>query len=189
MVANNYVKVGRLARVLRGPRADKIGVIVSIIDSNRVLLENPQDKSCWRHVQNIKNLDCTRFSVPLKTNASKKTLVDALSKKNVIAKFAKTRTSKQIVAKQAFANSSEFERYQLRVAKRQRAAISRAIFAKQDAATPTSLAAITLAKLEKQAKKYSDKRNAARHQRIKKFMAAKKAKRAGKGKNAGKGKK
>lgn len=186
MVNQNYVKVGRLVRVLRGPRADKVGIITAVIDSNRVLLENPEDKKMWRHVQSVKNIEPSKFAVALTTNASTKKVKDALSKKNVLAKYAATNKAKGVAAKQALAASTEFERYQLRAALRQRASISRKIFQAEDAKSNVSLHRQTITKLEKAHKKFETKKLAARHDRIKKFFAKKKAKRAGKGKNAGK---
>jgi large subunit ribosomal protein L14e len=186
MVNSNYVKVGRLVRVLRGPRADKVGVITAIIDTNRVLLENPEVKGMWRHVQSVKNIEPTKFAVGLTTNADGKAVKEALGKKKVLAKYAGTAKARAIAAKAALANSSEFERYQLRVAKRQRACLARKIFAEIDEKENVSLHRAQLKKLEKASKKFVDKKLAARHARIKAFFAKKKAKRAGKGRNAGK---
>ena len=56
MVKSHYIRAGRLVRILRGPRQDRIGVIVDIVDGNRILVENPNDDKIWRHVQKIKNV-------------------------------------------------------------------------------------------------------------------------------------
>jgi large subunit ribosomal protein L14e len=186
MVNENYVKVGRLVRILRGPRADKVGVITAIIDANRVLVENPETKKMWRHVQSVKNIEPSKFSVPLATNADTKAVKAALAKKKVLEAWSKTCIARAISAKQALANSTEFERYQLRVAKRQRANITRKLFQARDEKENLSLHRQSLKKLEKVHTKFAAKKLAARHQRIKAFFAKKKAKRAGKGKNAGK---
>jgi len=189
MVNTNYVKVGRLVRILRGPRADQVGVISAIVDTNRVLVENPEDKNMWRHVQSVKNIEPTRLCVPLHANAKTPAIKAALAKKNVLVAWKKTGKAKAISAKQAFANSSEFERYQLRVAKRIRATAARKLFQARDEKENISLHRASLKKLEKAHAKFADKKNKTRHERIKKFAAKKKAKRAGKGKNAGKAKK
>ena len=186
MVNANYVKVGRLVKINRGPRADKIGIITAIVDSNRVLLENPEEKKMWRHVQSVKNIEPSKFAVKIQTNASTKDVKAALAKKKVIDAWNKTGKAKAIAAKQALAASSEFERYQLRVAKRQRASLSRKLFKERDAKEKISLNAINIAKIEKKHNKLVDKKMKERHDRIKKYAAKKKAKRAGKGKNAGK---
>ena len=186
MVNANYVKTGRLVRILRGPRADKVGVITAIIDTNRVLVENPGVKGMWRHVQSVKNIEPSKFAVALRTNADTKDVKAALAKKNIVAKWDGTVKAQKIAAKSALANSTEFERFQLRVAKRQRASLARKIFQAKDEKENISLHRVTIKKLEKQATKFADKKNKARHERIKKFAAKKKAKRAGKGKNAGK---
>jgi len=186
MVNTNYVKVGRLVRILRGPRADKVGVITAIVDTNRVLVENPEEKGMWRHVQSVKNIEPSSFAVKVHANAATKDVKAALAAKKTLEKWGKTGKAKQIASKKAFANSTEFERYQLRAAKRQRANIARKLFQARDEKENLSLHRIAIRKLEKQSAKYTAKKLAARHDRIKKFAAKKKAKRAGKGKNAGK---
>jgi len=186
MVNQNYVKVGRLVRILRGPRADKVGLITAVIDTNRVLVENPAETKMWRHVQSVKNIEPTKFALALNSNATAKAIKAALAKKDVLGKYAKTVKARSIAAKSALANSTEFERYQLRVAKRQRASISRKLFQARDEKENLSLHRQSLKQLEKAHKKFGDKKLAARHARIKAFFAKKKAKRAGKGKNAGK---
>merc|ERR1711916_156021 len=92
-----------------------------------------------------------------------------LAEKDIVAKYEKTGKAKMVAAAQALAGSTDFERYQLRVARRSRAHWSRKIFAAKRAA-----------KLEKVNKKYADKVMKARHERIKKFFTAKKAKKSGK---------
>jgi len=186
MVNSNYVKVGRLVRILRGPRADKVGIITSIVDTNRVLVENPGEKGMWRHVQSVKNIEPSALSVTVSTNASTKDVKAALAKKKILESWAKTGKAKSIASTKALANSSEFERYQLRVAKRQRAHIARKIFQARDEKENLSLHRVNLKKLEKAHAKFAGKKLKERHDRIKKFAAKKKAKRAGKGKNAGK---
>lgn len=182
----NYVKVGRLARILRGPRENKIGFITAIIDANRVLVENPADEKMWRHVQSLQNIEPTKFSIDIAPNATAKDIKAALAKKDVLAKYAKTGVAKKVQAVQAFAASTDFERYQLRVAKRSRAHWSRKIFAANDAKKPTSFQAKLAAKIGKSTKKFADKKLKARHDRIKKHFAARKAKKAAKGKKTGK---
>jgi large subunit ribosomal protein L14e len=174
----NYVKVGRLARVLRGPREGRVGVITAIIDSNRVLLENPLDEKMWRHVQSLQNIEPTKFVVKVGVNASTKSVKAALEEKNTLAKYATTGKAKAVAAKKALAESTDFERYQLRVAKRSRAHWSRKIFAAADAKTPTSWHAKKAAKLEKVNKKFEGKHK--RSDKVQKAVAAKKAKNASK---------
>jgi len=124
----------------------------------------------------------TLFSLEILQNATGKDIEAALEKKNVLAKYAKTGSAKKVAAGIALAQSSDFERYQLRVAKRSRAHWSRKIFAANDAKKPTSFQAKLAAKLEKSSKKFAGKKLKARHDRIKKHFAARKAKKASKGK-------
>ena len=178
----NYIKVGRLVRVLRGPRENKVAVVTAIIDSNRVLVENTQDEKMWRHVQNLKNVEPTKFAVKLGPNASTKSVKAALATKDITALFATSTKGKKITADAALANSTDFERYQLRVAKRSRAHWSRKLFAENDKKKAVSWHAKKAASLEKVSKKFSAKKLKARHDRIKTYFTALKAKKAKKGK-------
>lgn len=174
MVSANYIRVGRLVRILRGPRQDRIGVIVDIVDSNRVLVENPADAKMWRHVQNLKNVEPLRFAVPsLLRNSSTKTLKDALEKSKVMEKYAGTTTAKRVSGKHALQNSTDFERYQLRVAKRSRAFWTRKLFDEEDKKHPVSWHKVAL----KKALKKTTKRDAtpAAKKRVQKAVASRKA--------------
>ena len=180
MVNTNYIKAGRLVRILRGPRSDKVGVITDIIDSNRILISNPEDDKMWTHVQNMKNVEPLKFSVNIKRGAAKKEVKAALAEKKALAKYAVTKKAQAIAASAALANSTDFERYQLRVAKRSKAHWARKLFDAADDKTPTTWYKKTAAKLGKAHKKFTDKKLAARHLRIKAFFTKRKAKKAGK---------
>eukprot|EP00758_Cryptobia_borreli_P007430 Tbor_TRINITY_DN5294_c2_g5::TRINITY_DN5294_c2_g5_i2::g.16012::m.16012/K02875/RP-L14e, RPL14; large subunit ribosomal protein L14e len=186
MVNANYVKVGRLVRIIRGPRENKCGVITAIIDANRVLVENPADEKMWRHVQNLKNIQPVKFTTSIKAGCSEKSLKASLETSKALEKYAKTSIAMRLAAKEALAKSTDFERYQLRVAKRSRAHWTRKLFTAADAKTPVSYAATTLKKLEKPHKKFADKHMKARHDRIKKHFAARKASSTKKGKTVSK---
>ena len=173
MVSSSYIRVGRLVRVIRGPRADKVGVIVDIIDANRVLVENPEDGKMWRHVQNLKNVEPLKLNVAISRNADSKAVKAALAAKNTLQKYSATRSAKLLAAKSAFANSTDFERYQLRVAKRSRAHWARKIFDENDKKKPVSWHGKLLKKLSKSAKKVDTKPAAVK--RVQKAQARRKA--------------
>jgi large subunit ribosomal protein L14e len=176
---SHYVKLGRVVRILRGPRQNKIGVITAIIDANRVLVENPKDSKMWRHVQNMKNIEPLKFNVRVGTNARTKDIAAQLDAKKTLEKIAKTHTGKKIAASANLAASTDFDRYLLRVAKRSRAFHARKIFTEADQKGKLSFNQRTVAKLEKASKKYLAK-NAARQEKyaakLAKKAAARKAK-------------
>ncbi|RNF23497.1 40S ribosomal protein L14 [Trypanosoma conorhini] len=176
MVNANYIRAGRLVRIIRGPRQDRVGVVVDIIDGNRVLVENPTDEKMWRHVQNLKNVEPLKFRVPVNRNCSTKALKEALAEKKTLEKYAATKAAVRIAAKKALATSTDFERYQLRVAKRSRAFWTRKIFDENDKKKPVSWHKVALKKLQKNAKKVDSK--PAAKKRIEKARAARKAKAA-----------
>jgi len=182
MVNSNFVKPGRLVRIIRGPRTDKVGVVTDIIDSNRVLISNPEDKKMWLHVQNLANLEPLKFSVAIKRGAKCKEVKEALAAKKTLAKYEKTTKARKIAAASALANSTDFERYQLIVARRVRSNLARKLFDESDKKDKLSWHSKTAAKLERNQKKYVDKRMKARHARIKAYFTKKTAKKQAKGK-------
>ncbi|EAN80076.1 40S ribosomal protein L14, putative [Trypanosoma brucei brucei TREU927] len=173
MVKANYIRAGRLVRILRGPRQNRVGVIVDIVDANRVLVENPCEQKMWRHVQNLKNVEPLKFCVSISRNCSTKALKEALESKKVLEKYAATKSAVRIAAKKAFAESTDFERYQLRVAKRSRAYWARKIFDDNDKKNPVSWHKVALKKLLKNAKKVDS--TPAAKKRVEKARAARKA--------------
>ena len=182
MVNANYIKAGRLVRILRGPRTDKVGVIVDIVDANRVLVQNTEDAKMWLHVQNLTNVEPLKFAVNINRGATTKQLKAAIASKGVLAKWGKTGKARGIAAKGALAASTDFERYQLRVAKRSRSHWARKLFDEADKKEKLSWHKKTAAKLERSHKKFNDKKMKLRHTRIKAYFTKKVAKKAAKGK-------
>lgn len=186
MVNSNYIRVGRLVRILRGPRQDRVAVVTDIIDGNRVLVENPSDSKMWRHVQNLKNVEPLKFACKISGQSSTKSLAAAIDSSKVLDKWSKTPKATRIVAKKAVESATDFERYQIRVAKRSRAHWARKIFDAKDSKTPVSWHKVQAKKLERAHTKFADKKMKERHVRIKKYMTARKAKKAKKGKGKSK---
>jgi large subunit ribosomal protein L14e len=180
MVAAHYIRVGRLVRILRGPRENKVGVITDIIDATRVLVENPEDHKMWRHVQSLKNVEPLKFNVAITRNPKASALKEALARSNALAKYAKTSSARHITASNALANATDFERYQLRVAKRSRAHWARKIFDENDTKKPVSWHAKLLRKISRSASK-KDTTDSAK-KRITKAIARRKARQDKKGK-------
>ncbi|KAG5479303.1 hypothetical protein LSCM4_01899 [Leishmania orientalis] len=174
MVKSHYIRAGRLVRILRGPRQDRVGVIVDIVDANRVLVENPEDAKMWRHVQNLKNVEPLKYCVSVGRNCSTKALKDALDSSKALEKYAKTRTAARVEAKKACAASTDFERYQLRVARRSRAYWARKVFDEKDAKAPVSWHKVALKRMQKKAAKMDSTEGAKK--RMQKAIAARKAK-------------
>ncbi|CAD2218710.1 large subunit ribosomal protein L14e [Angomonas deanei] len=129
----------------------------------------------WRHVQSIRNVEPLKFRVTIPRNPRTKALKEAIDTSKALDKYGATRTAKRIVAKQALAASSDFERYQLRVARRSRAHWTRKIFDENDVKTPVSWHKVALKRIQKKAKKL-DSTDAAKKRITKAKNAAKKTK-------------
>ena len=184
----NHVRIGRLVRILRGPRASRIGVVVDVVDANRVVVENPEDsdRKMWRHVQNVRNILPLKWTLSISRNATSAALSDGLQASKVMTKIQNSHSLKRIRGREALAEATDFERYLLRVAKRSRAHWSRVIFADRDERMPVSHGAVLAKKLERSHKKNESRVLLQRQRRAQKRAAAKKLKRESAKKRASK---
>jgi large subunit ribosomal protein L14e len=114
----------------------------------------------WRHVQSLQNIETTKFVIKIGMNASTASIQKAMG--NVLERYEKSGKAKSVAAAKALTESTDFERYQLRVAKRSRAHWSRKIFAEKDSKQKISWHSKLAAKLEKGNAKFLAKRKGAK---------------------------
>uniref|UniRef100_A0A7S1VK00 KOW domain-containing protein n=1 Tax=Sexangularia sp. CB-2014 TaxID=1486929 RepID=A0A7S1VK00_9EUKA len=115
-----FVEVGRLVYIAFGPDAGKIGVIVEIIDLNRILVESPS--FITRKAVNLKHIYLTKQMVEGVSRGMRRgKVLKAWEAGKVTEKFNATAFAKKRAALAKRAESTDFERFQLRAAKKQRA--------------------------------------------------------------------
>ena len=91
-----------------------------------MLIDGPQKETgIHRQVYLLKRLSLTDLVVKIGKNSSQKKLEVAWKSEGVAAKFAATAWGKKLAAKAKRANLSDFDRFKVMVAKKQRAAATK----------------------------------------------------------------
>ena len=114
-----------------GPDAGKLATIIDIVDGNKCLIDGPVPKTgVARQVISFKRLALTDIVVKIPKNARQKTLVKAWDETTVEAKWEATSWSKKLARKKVRASLTDFQRFQLMVARKQKSALVKAQLAK-----------------------------------------------------------
>jgi len=103
-----FAQIGRVCLVNTGDDEGKIVAIVDIVDQNRALVDGP---NFVRKVVNFKRLNLTNILVKIQRGMRTKTILSAWKEQGVQAKWEKSAWSKKLVARQAAATSSDFDRF------------------------------------------------------------------------------
>jgi large subunit ribosomal protein L14e len=108
-----------------GPDLGKLATIVDSVDGKRVLIDGPQNiTGVHRQVIGTKRIQLTGIVASgLSRNATQKSLKAAWEEQNVLGKWKETSWAKKLDAKSKRANTSDFDRFKVRVAKKERASI------------------------------------------------------------------
>merc|ERR1712039_572069 len=111
-----FVEPGRLALITYGPCAGKMCTVVDIVDQKRVVVDGPKSVTgVPRHMMPVKRLSLTDMCTKIPRGAREKTLRLALEKDEVMKKWSETAWAKKR------ASMTDFERFKLMVARRNRA--------------------------------------------------------------------
>jgi len=125
-----FVETGRVVLINYGPDAGKLATIVDILDAKRVLIDGPQTATgVHRQLILLKRVALTDIVVTgLGKNCRQKFLVKAWEAQGVQAKWNATAWATKIANKGKRAALSDFGRFKVMVAKKQRsAAVSEAL--------------------------------------------------------------
>ena len=119
MPYSQFVEAGRLALICFGPLADKLAVIVDILDDKRVIIDilNSQEP---RQMIPIKRLKLTDFCAKIARNASEEDVKKAIEADGLLNKWEESQWAKNIKKGQARLAMNDFQRfkYQQLVVKR-----------------------------------------------------------------------
>ncbi|KAJ3234748.1 60S ribosomal protein L14 [Chytriomyces hyalinus] len=121
-VFNRFVEVGRVVLVNYGPDAGKLAVIVDIVDHARALVDGPTT-GVARQVLSFKRLSLTDIVVKVPRTAGTVSVKKALEKQDLAGLWAKTAWAKKLAVRTARQNLSDFDRFKLMVARKQKRAI------------------------------------------------------------------
>jgi large subunit ribosomal protein L14e len=123
-VFKRYVEVGRVVLINCGPENGKLATIVDIVDQNKCLVDGPFEVTgVNRQVISYTHIALTDLTVKVQRNARQKTLVKAWKEGDVMAKWEATSWAKKLSSKKKRASLSDFDRFKVMVAKKQKAAI------------------------------------------------------------------
>ncbi|KAI9025575.1 60S ribosomal protein L14 [Hyaloraphidium curvatum] len=114
-----YVEVGRVVLVNYGPDAGKLAVIVEVIDHNRALIDGPTT-GVARQALGFKRMTLTPLKIELPRMAGSPALKKAIEKQNLHENWGKTAWAKKLENRAKRQNLSDFDRFQLMVARKER---------------------------------------------------------------------
>jgi len=116
--------VGRIVLINYGPETGKLATIVDIVDNNKCLIDGPRKLTgVQRQIIPFKRIALTDFKVDIPKAASQKTLTAAIEAADILGKWESTSWAKKLAAKKKRANLSDFDRFKLMVARKQKAKI------------------------------------------------------------------
>ena len=124
---SRFVEVGRIVLVNYGPDAGKLATIIDIVDGNKCMIDGPVPKTgVARQVIPFKRLALTDIVIKVPKSARQKTLVKAWDAAKVEETWAATSWAKKLARKKVRASLTDFQRFQLMVARKQKAALVKA---------------------------------------------------------------
>ena len=121
-VFTRYAEIGRVALINYGPDSGKLAIIIDIVDQNKCLVEGPTT-GVTRQVIPFKRIALTDFKVNISRNARAKTLKNALAEADVLAKWEASSWAKKLATQKKRASLSDFDRFKVMVARKQKSAI------------------------------------------------------------------
>uniref|UniRef100_A0A8C4QCD4 Large ribosomal subunit protein eL14 n=1 Tax=Eptatretus burgeri TaxID=7764 RepID=A0A8C4QCD4_EPTBU len=124
-VFKRFVELGRIAHVGYGPHADKLVVIVNVVDQNRALVDGPCS-GVKRQSMPFKILHLTDFVIKIPYGCQQKAVREAWEKADITKRWQASRWYRKIEARKRKANMNDFDRYKLMKVKRMRNRIIKA---------------------------------------------------------------
>ena len=121
---SRYVEVGRVVLINYGPDAGKLATVIDIVDQNKCLVEGPDEiTGVKRQVISYRRIALTDLTVNIQSNARAKTLKAAWKEGDTLAKWEGSQWAKKLAAKKTRAGLSDFDRFKVMVAKKQKSRI------------------------------------------------------------------
>lgn len=121
---NRYVEVGRVVLINHGPDAGKLATVIDIVDQNKCLVDGPEEiTGVSRQVLPYSRIALTDLTVKIQRNARSKTLKAAWKEGETLSKWEGSAWAKKLDSKKKRANLSDFDRFKVMVAKKQKSRI------------------------------------------------------------------
>lgn len=126
MPYKRFVEIGRVVLVTYGPEKGKLCTIVDVIDENRVLVDGPVTITGVHHQpMTIKRVMLTDYKVAITRNARQTTLVRAWEEADVMAKWSASSWAKKLANKQKRASMTDFDRFEVMLARKKLSAAAK----------------------------------------------------------------
>lgn len=122
MPFKRYMEVGRVVLINYGPDKGKIAVVIDVVDQNKCLIDCPMT-GVVRQVIPFKRIALTDFVIKIQVNAREKTLKKAWKEADLDAKWEATSWAKKLASQKKRASLTDFDRFKVMVAKKQKAEI------------------------------------------------------------------
>mmetsp|Transcript_12305 Transcript_12305/g.17714 ORF Transcript_12305/g.17714 Transcript_12305/m.17714 type:complete len:132 (+) Transcript_12305:109-504(+) len=122
MPFTRFVEVGRVVLINYGPDAGKLATIIDVVDQNKCLIQGPET-GVARQIIAFKRVNLTDLKVKIPRSAREKTLKDAWAREGTLAKWESTPWAAKLVKKQLRSSLSDFDRFKVMVARKQKSAI------------------------------------------------------------------
>jgi large subunit ribosomal protein L14e len=124
MVFKRYVEVGRVVLINYGPESGKLATIIDIVDQNKCLIDGPAEiTGVSRQVISYTRIALTDLTVKIQQNARQKTLKKAWEEADTLNKWESSSWAKKLSSKNKRANLSDFARFKVMVARKQKSEI------------------------------------------------------------------
>lgn len=119
---SRFVEVGRVALINYGPNVGKLCTIINIVDNNRLLIDGPQSVTgVCRQIILAKRLSLTDITVEgINYGCKAQRLEKAWKEQEIMNEWLSTEWAQKIERKQTRASLSDFDRFKVMVAKKQR---------------------------------------------------------------------
>jgi large subunit ribosomal protein L14e len=122
MPFTRYMEVGRIVLINFGPEKDKLAVVIDIVDQNKCLIDGPCT-GVTRQVISFKRIALTDLTIKIQRSARQKTILAAWAAEDIDTKWNTSSWAKKIASRKTRANLSDFDRFKVMVAKKQKAEI------------------------------------------------------------------
>eukprot|EP00904_Undaria_pinnatifida_P006367 jgi/Undpi1/2860/HiC_scaffold_14.g06237.m1 len=117
-----FVEIGRVVLINYGPHEGRLAVIIDVADNNKALVDGP-DTGVPRQMIPFKRMALTDFKLPIQRNSRAGTISKASKEFDLIAKWDASSWAKKKAKKVKRASLTDFDRFKVMVARKQKSAI------------------------------------------------------------------
>mmetsp|Transcript_16083 Transcript_16083/g.21024 ORF Transcript_16083/g.21024 Transcript_16083/m.21024 type:complete len:132 (-) Transcript_16083:216-611(-) len=124
MTFTRFMQVGRIVLINYGPEEGKLATVVDIVDQNKCLIDGPADiTGVERQVISYTRIALTDFLIKIDKNAKSKDVEKVWEEEDISGKWEATSWAKKLASRKRRVSLSDFDRFKVMVAKKQKAAI------------------------------------------------------------------